>query len=323
MDHPKVTVVIPTYNREGFIGAAIGSVLAQTFADFELIVVDDGSTDGTAAVVAAIRDPRIRYTRQEHRGISAAMNHGLRAARGAYIARLDSDDVWLPELLETEVAVLDARPEVGAAYARGRGVDEGGRPTLDVWGMAERFPGDSFRSMLYGDFTCNITVVARRECFERAGWFDETMVTNEDWDLWLRVARHYRFAYTDRVLAHFRRHQGNITGLASPFLRATLEQRVRVLDKAFAAPDLPAPIQAMKAVAYRNVYSSAALGWLSAGEYREAGRSCARAVRVAPNPAFAAARLAVLLINWRVLHRHSWGRRLIEWQGRARRWLWR
>lgn len=316
---PKVTVVMPAYNRERYIREAIDSVLAQSFADFELIVVDDGSSDGTAAVVGAIRDPRVRCVQQEHRGISAAMNNGLRSARGAYVARLDSDDVWLPDLLETEVAVLDARPEIGAAYARGQGMESDGRLTLEVWGTAERIPGDSFCSMLCGDFTCNITVVARRECLERAGGFDETLTTNEDWDVWLRVSRHYPFAFTDRVLAHFRRHDENITGLESPFLRATLEQRARVLDKVFADPDLPPSARALKGLAYRNVYTSVGLAWLSAHEYREAGRAFARAVGVAPNPLWAAARVAVSVVNWGYLAHRPWGRRLLHWQNRIRR----
>jgi hypothetical protein len=106
------------HDRERYVREAIDSVLGQTFGDLELIVVDDGSTDGTAAAVAAVGDPRLRYVGQPHRGIGAAMNTGLRAARGRYVARLDSDDVWLPDLLATQVAVLESRPEVDVVYGR-------------------------------------------------------------------------------------------------------------------------------------------------------------------------------------------------------------
>src|SRR5207247_1570481 len=166
---PAVTVIMPVYDRERFVCEAIASVLAQTFSDLELIVVDDGSTDGTAAAVAAVEDPRLRYVAQPHRGVAAAMNTGLRSARGRYVARLDSDDVWLPDLLATQVAVLESRPEIDVVYARAQGMEADGTLTTHVWGIAPRWPADALRSQLHGDFTCNITTVARRACLERAG----------------------------------------------------------------------------------------------------------------------------------------------------------
>src|SRR5882724_2062331 len=124
MKQPKVSVIIPTYNRAHYLGTAVNSVLSQTFSDFELIVVDDGSTDDTMRLVERFHDSRLRYIYQQHRGISAAMNAGIRAARGGYIARLDSDDIWLPDMLEVEVGVLDARPEIGLVYAKAQGMDK-------------------------------------------------------------------------------------------------------------------------------------------------------------------------------------------------------
>ena len=136
--HPKVTVVIPTFNRAHYLAEAIQSVLNQTVADYELIVVDDGSTDETSAVLAGFKDPRLCVFRQEHRGISAAMNAGLRAARGEYIARLDSDDVWFADLLEQETAVLDSHPDVGVVYARAQAMSANGTPR-------EHYVGQGFR----------------------------------------------------------------------------------------------------------------------------------------------------------------------------------
>lgn len=136
MRMPAVTVVIPTYDRARYLGEAIRSVLDQVFADFEVLVVDDGSADDTAGMVHAIRDARLQYLRRPHRGIGAALNAGLRGARGRYVARLDSDDVWLPAMLETLVPVLDARPEVGVAYARGQAMDQQGSPLC--WRRARR-----------------------------------------------------------------------------------------------------------------------------------------------------------------------------------------
>ncbi len=310
---------MPTFNRERYIGEAIDSVLAQSFGDSELLVVDDGSTDGTEAVVSAVADARVRYVRQPHRGISAAMNRGLAEARGEYVARLDSDDVWLPELLATQVAVLDVRPEVGAATARAHGMRADGTLNGQVLGIPPRYPDDGLRSLVYADFTCNITTVARRACLERAGDYDETFSTNEDWDIWLRAARYGAIAFTDRVLARFRSHAGNITGLASPLHSRTLEERTAVLDKLFRDPTLPPAVRAMRATAYRNVHVDVGMRWLDARAYRRARRAFGRALTCGANPLVTALRISWFVLQGEVLGRSAWGRRLAAWQSGARR----
>jgi GT2 family glycosyltransferase len=316
---PAVTVIMPVYDRERFVREAIASVLAQTFGDFELIVVDDGSTDATPAVVATIDDPRLRYVAQPHRGVAAAMNTGLRAARGRYVARLDSDDVWLPDLLATQVAVLETRPEIDVVYARGQGMEADGTVTTHVWGFGPRWPGDALRSQLHGDFTCNITAVARRDCLERAGGFDESLTAHEDWDLWLRVARHYSFAFTDCVLARFRWHDGNLTGPARADAARVLEERVGVLDRFYAAADTPAVAGAVRAVAYRNLHVGTGLVHLGRHEYRRALAAFGRAFGTGANPIATAARIAWFTLDWQYLSRRAWGRRLVDWQHRVRR----
>ncbi len=277
---PKVTVIIPTYNRAHYLGEAIRSVLDQSFADLELIVVDDGSTDGTDELVRAIADRRVLYLHQSQRGISAAMNAGVDSARAKYIARLDSDDRWLPDMLATLVPVLDTRPEIGAVYAQGQAMDREGRMLTHVQGLPLRFEDDSLRSIVYDDCTCNITVVARRECFERAGRYDETLIANEDWDMWLRVSRNYRFAFVDKVVASIRWHDGNLTGPASPHFGAVLETRTAPLDKLFRDPDLPAAVRAMRPTAYANVHLFCGQRWLTARRYRKAARELGLALRV-------------------------------------------
>ena len=316
---PLVTVLMPAWNRERFVREAVDSVLAQTFADFELLVIDDGSTDATAAIVAAVVDPRVRCLREPHRGIGAAMNAGLRAARGRYVARLDSDDVWLPELLATQVAILEARPEAGVAYARAQGMEADGALTAHVWGMAPRWPDDHLRSMLWGDFTCNITTVARRELLERIGGFDETLIAGEDWDLWLRIAKHARFAFTDRVLARFRWHADNLTGPGSTLRDRPLVERFRVLDKFFATPDLPPGLLALRAVAYRNVYVGTGLLRLGRRDHAAALRDFGRALACGTNPITTLGRIGWFVLDWNYLSRRAWGRRLIDWQSAVRR----
>jgi glycosyltransferase involved in cell wall biosynthesis len=319
MPVPKVSVVMPTHDRAPYLGAAIDSVLAQTFTDLELIVVDDGSTDGTGAVLAAVADPRLRCLRQEHRGVSAAMNHGLRAARGAYVGRLDSDDLWCPEMLATLVAVLDSRPEIGVAYGRGQAMTAAGRPLPHTNGLPPRFPGDDLRSLLYEDFTCNIATLARRSCFEHAGAYDESLPANEDWDMWLRIAARDRFAFVDRVLARFRWHDGNMTGPASPLFAAVLASRTRPLDNVFARSDLPAAARAMRPIAYENVHLYRCQRWVRVRDFAAAARELRRAVRVSAKPSTTIARLAWYTAVGEVLGRSRIGRRLADGLSRARR----
>ena len=308
---PLVSVLMPAYCREQYIGEAIASILSQTFAGWELIVVDDGSDDGTAAVVDGVADARVRLLRQKHLGIGAALNAGLAVARGELVARLDSDDIWLPEMLETQLAALEKGAGVGLAYARGQAMDAGGRPMRDLWGVPLSHPDDAFRSMLLGDSTCNITVVVRRASLDRAGPFDESMRTNEDWDMWLRVARQRcRFVFTDRVLARFRRHEGQIS--EGPTRDADRADRVKVLDKLFQDPTLPAEIRALRGLAYSNVATGNGLVWLVERKYRLAAGSFTLALGLSPRPLMTAVRIAWFSLRWRILDRSSWGRPLAD-----------
>lgn len=189
------------------IGDAVGSVLAQTFEDLELIVVDDGSTDNTGETVARFRDSRVHYVYQENRERSAARNTGIRLAGGQYVAFLDSDDVWLPEKLALQVPLLDEHPNVGLVYC-------GAYKTLEgriISKMRAKHEGRVVRPLLVlgNDVvggTASVTVV-RRECFDRVGYFDESCVPVEDWEMWLRVAARYDISFVPQYLVEYRQHQ--------------------------------------------------------------------------------------------------------------------
>ncbi len=279
MSKPKVSVIMPTYNRVRYLSEAIQSVLDQTFVDFELIIIDDGSTDDTESLIQGIGDPRIRYAHQQHRGISAAMNHGIRLARGHYIARLDSDDVWLPEMLATQIKVLDTRPRIGLVYSKAQAMNASGTPLEETRAFSPRYADDSFRSMLTGDFTCNITIVVRRQYLDKAGPYDESMAVNEDWDMWLRVAEHCQFAFSDLVLARYRRHDSNATGYNSRHYFQHLAGRKRVLDKVFSRRNLAAEVVAIKSVAYCNLHLWSGSCWLGVRSFRKALVSFFRALQ--------------------------------------------
>jgi glycosyltransferase involved in cell wall biosynthesis len=260
----------------------------------------------------------VHYLRHEHRGISAAMNAGIRASVGPLIARIDSDDCWLPDLLETEVSILEARPEIGLVYAKGQWTRADLTPLSGTIGHPLHFPEDSLRSMLWADATCNITAVVRRECFHRTGWFDDTLATSEDWDMWLRMAVDYQFYFVDRVLAYVRGHDGEITGKTGPSFAAFLDSRHKVLDKFFSRDDLPPHIAAMRPVAYRNLYVFVGNMWVGAGNWSQALPAFVRAIRAGGNPVTTAARIAWFSLAVRLLSRSARGRAFLRWQSNQR-----
>ncbi|HZG58237.1 glycosyltransferase, partial [Paenibacillus sp.] len=203
-ERPLFSVVIPTYNRERYIGRAIRSVLNQTCDDYELIVVDDGSTDRTRRIVKSF-GPRVRYLRQPNRGPSEARNAGIRAARGRFIAFLDSDDRFLPRKLEANKEYLEKHPECNFLYSWYYDV-RGGRRTLRK--TKQYGDLDRFRYRLYRrSFTIRTsTVVIHRDCFKNVGLFHPEYRYSQDWDMWLRLAAYYRGFCQRQPLALYRRH---------------------------------------------------------------------------------------------------------------------
>jgi glycosyltransferase involved in cell wall biosynthesis len=206
-------VIVPAYNVADYIGDALNSVLAQTFTDHEIIVINDGSPDTEALEkVLAPYMSRIIYLKQENRGVSAARNTGINAARGELIAFLDGDDTWLPHYLDVQVEGIQADPSIDVLY-----------PNVMMFGDASG-TGEEFMTLCpsNGEVTferlilqeCNVSncSIARRETIIRAGLFDEALRSVEDFDLWLRVIKGGgRIAYHREVLARYRRRPGSLT----------------------------------------------------------------------------------------------------------------
>lgn len=186
---PTVSVIIPTYNRAHFIGEAISSVLSQTYPDFEIIVIDDGSSDETEKVVGGFSDPRVVYLKQVNLGRSRARNSGFLLARGRYIAFLDSDDLYLPEKLAIQVAYLDRHPDVGMVYTSAFCIDYAGEALRDNY--VASVSGRIYKSIaFFRPVTITLpTVMARRELFDEVGVFDEEMHRFEDTDMWRRISK--------------------------------------------------------------------------------------------------------------------------------------
>ncbi len=209
-DHiPRVSVILPTYNRERFIGDAIRSVQQQTFSDFELIVVDDGSTDGTDEVLGGFDDPRLHCIVQANAGRSHARNVALRMARGCYIAFLDSDDLYLPRKLERQVNFLDTHREFAMVYTSSSCIDGEGRSIGARYGAP--VSGHIYQHIaLFKPVTVTLpTVMLRREVLDEVGLFDEAMERFEDTDMWRRIARRYLIGALDVATCLVRTHEDN------------------------------------------------------------------------------------------------------------------
>ena len=195
--YPFVSVILPTYNRYAFVGQAIDSVLNQTYTDYELIVVDDGSTDNTPALLDQYGD-RINVIRQENRGVSAARNSGIRSASGNAIALLDSDDYWLPTKLEAQVAFFEAHPDALICQTEELWFRNGKR--VNPKKRHRKPSGMIFEKSLPLCLVSPSAVMIRQSLLDQVGLFDETLPACEDYDLWLRIAWRYPVYLIDTPL---------------------------------------------------------------------------------------------------------------------------
>jgi glycosyltransferase involved in cell wall biosynthesis len=222
-----VDVIIPAFNASKYLPAALESVGSQTFEDWQIVLVDDGSTDNTAEVVAPFIDrfgPKLRYIRQENHGMSAARNTAIRASTSEFIALLDADDVWIPSRLAESVQAFAAQPRAGIAYGLITYMDQEGRPLGTFEGNVGHAEGRiaPYIYMRKVELPC-VTVTIRRACIDEVGLFDETMRSTEDRDLWLRIALRHEVAFIPKVLAYYRTSPGSVSTNAQRMLQAQLQ----------------------------------------------------------------------------------------------------
>ena len=228
---PRVSVIIPTYNRAHFIVDAIESVLAQTFKNKEIVIVDDGSTDNTKEILSGLQD-RVRYIYQENSGPTCARNRGILASNAEYIAFLDSDDIWLPEKLEVQIARFKLKRELGLVYSDAYRFfsDKTTMEPETEFSRLKPHSGWTFEHLFRDNFVHTSTVVVRKRCLEKVGVFDEggNFVPAEDYDLWLRIAARYQIDYINKPLIKYRDHSANISGKN---MLDELPQVIAVLEK--------------------------------------------------------------------------------------------
>ena len=273
---PEVTVVIPAYNAERFIAETLRSVQAQTFRDFKVLVVDDGSTDRTAHIVDAFGPP-IRRLHQKNGGVSRARNAGSAATSGRFIAFLDADDLWDPPKLERQVELLRSRPDVGFCYAgiRRIGADGGVRQVE----LAREYE-DLCRELLLNSCvvaSSSSSIMVRRDVLQRAGGYDPALSQCADWDFLIRLSLLARGAALPEALVSYRTFAGNMSSDVSRLERDTFA----VLTKFFSGPDgrRYADIQRR---CYSNHWMILSGSYLHAGRLGQSMRALAKGLRLAP-----------------------------------------
>jgi glycosyltransferase involved in cell wall biosynthesis len=275
---PRVSVVIATYNYARFLAESLQSVLSQTWSNVEVLVVDDGSTDETPALMRRWQgDTRVSYIRQDHRGAAAAYNTGLVRASGDYLAVQGADDAWLPDKLARQLAGLEADPAIGLVYSDTTVVNSDGVPQRRHFYDTGRVPyvGKVLPMLLLDNFIPASSVLMRRSVLHSVGLHDETLEVCEDWDLWLRIAARFEFGYVDEPLVRIRRHGENAHLRAAPMIRDSF----RVLDRVPRVVGCWEKLgPGLRARAYANANARAASSLYAVGASGRALRHLAQAV---------------------------------------------
>jgi glycosyltransferase involved in cell wall biosynthesis len=203
----KVSVVIPAYNAMAYLPETLESVLRQTFSDFEVFLIDDGSSDHIVQWASELVDPRVKLISQENQGASAARNTGIAHAQWEYVAFLDGDDLWEPTKLEKQVHCLEANPEVALVHTWLAGIDWQSKPTGRV--ICPQIEGEVWQQLIEKNRLACSSVMVRSSCFETVGVFDKNLRFAEDWDMWIRLATRYHFAVIKEPLIGYREHSNS------------------------------------------------------------------------------------------------------------------
>ncbi|WP_158538123.1 glycosyltransferase [Corallincola holothuriorum] len=278
----SVSVIIPAYNREAYIEETINSVLYQTFQNFELIVVDDGSTDNTRNILESFDDERIsilEHPGRANKGQSAAINLGLKHAKGEFIAILDSDDYWLPEKLEIQVAYLQQHNDIGLVYANGTAVDPNRNHLYPIYNEDHRECSDPGRVLKDCYFFVPTNSLVRSEVIRKVGEFDESLRAAQDHDMAIRIAETTKLAYINTPLFAYRRHPESISSTRA---HIRWQNGFYILDKAIRRFNYPSNIiRSRKAVLHFRLYQCrkrngqflSAIGHLLTAGYLDPARS--------------------------------------------------
>lgn len=244
---PKISVIIPVYNGARTIKKTIKSVLDQTFQDFEIVIINDGSIDQTLSVIKEIKDAKIKVYSYSNSGVSAARNQGISNAQGEYISFIDADDLWTVDKLELQYQALANNPSAKIAYSWTDWIDEDDRFLRPAARLS--FEGNIYANLLIIDFMgCGSNPLILRECFLAVGGFDSTLRGGEDWDLWIRLAARYEFVCVRSPQILYRQ----TTTSVSKDISLMEKDCLRVIDKSFQAASID--LQYLKSYSLGNLY---------------------------------------------------------------------
>ncbi len=267
MTKPKVSVVIPSYNRADYIPATLDSVLAQTFSDFELVFIDDGSTDNTEEILKKYieKDKRVKYFKQENSERAVARSFGIKQSEADLVCLVDSDDLWYANKLEKQVKVMDENPNVVLVYAAVNRIDFDSNPVKAAARQLEGFSGDVFPKLLTRNFIPSVTPMIRRDVLEKVGAQVTEFIPYEDWDFWMRISRHGDFYHIEEPLGDYRLHPGQ--SVKNVNAEKIEEVTLKVLDANTADADIK---QALIDEAYSLAYLRIAYWYILAGKSKKA-----------------------------------------------------
>jgi len=269
---PEVSVIIPSYNSAKYLTDAVDSVLSQTLRDYEVLVIDDGSTDDTESVMSRYGEP-VRYIRQRNRGVGAARNRGIKESGGRYVAFLDADDTWHQDKLRRQVTALREDRDYRACYTAFIVVDTDLTP-LNVARSRRRAAGLE-DLLLRGNVIGSIcSVICERSLFETTGDFDPTLSQCADWDMWVRMSVLTDFLYLDLPLVTYRQHATNMSRNASLLEKDSLQ----VLRKGFDMPHLASGLRSRRRAAFARNYMVLAGTYFHARKYGDSAGCAARAI---------------------------------------------
>ena len=290
-----VDIIIPAFNAARYLPAAIESVISQTFDDWQILLVDDGSTDNTQEIVNSFLDrlgPKIKYIKQENRGVSAARNTAILASKAEFLALLDADDMWMPCRLSESLKVLVERPQAGLCYGLITSIDPDGRLGNSWEGNLSNAAGHIAPQIyLRAVELPSPTITIRRICIDEVGIFDESLRVTEDRDLWLRIALRYEVAFVPKVLALYRMSPSSLT--TDP--KRMLEAQLKFIHKHYGAEGCG--LRSRQAALARS-YKQQAENLKMRGRAWAALRSSLRAVALYPLSASNFRTAGSLLLNW-------------------------
>jgi len=280
---PKVSVIVPAYNAQSTILETINSVLKQTFTDFELIVINDGSTDKTLKLLSTITDRRLKVYSYKNGGLPAARNRGIFRSTGEFVSFIDADDLWTPDKLELQLQALGKNPQAGVAYSWTICMGNGGDSFHP--GVSESFQGNVYSKLLVGNFIgSGSNVIIRKEAIESVGYFDENLKSCEDWDYWLRLSPKWNFVVVPKPQIIYRLSAGAM----SSKLDVMEKYQTLVLKRAFASA--PPQLQYLKNQGFAYIYLFMTRLCLSRASdtkvIKEASQKLWKAIRLSPKILF-------------------------------------